>query len=331
MGGAASSVSRLPNEGATAAQIKGVVGCLYDESKFGDGLTKAKLIEIGNELGISDTSQIVIANLCQFAKCRVSLDAAWDQYKADNGGDNAGLSDIKSFDHPWVKWDTRECDPKLVQHIYKIGGSDEPVTNVEELYEAAKKAHEIFVAKLQEVLERAGNLPNVVCDGHDAGSGNLMVAPLKGVDRIEAKVESYFKKTWPASKYSVVHDVVRGTYIADSVKDAADLVQWLKEHGEQAGVQLVRVENRFAPPKVKVTGYRDANLSLQITLDDRTKHVCELQVHLREIKQQSEKLKSHETYELFRQMFDGNGKAVDERLGVRPPSHPKTALSLVVD
>ena len=69
---------------------------------------------------------------------------------------------------------------------------------------------------------------------------------------------------------------------------------------------MIRLQNRFERPTV--TGYRDANLSLRITLEDGTKHVCELQVHLRKLKTLAAELKSHETYELFRSMFHGNNR-----------------------
>ena len=119
MGSGASSIAKLPDT-ITAVQAKGAVGCLFDESKLNDAgcIEKTKLISIGAEQGITETSQITIRNLCKYVNCRQELDGTWDEYVASNGGSDAGLPGHRTFDDKvWLDWGKRQCDPAFVQHI----------------------------------------------------------------------------------------------------------------------------------------------------------------------------------------------------------------------
>ena len=66
-------------------------------------------------------------------------------------------------------------------------------------------------------------------------------------------------------------------------------------------------------------GYRDFLLNLRVWLEDGTMHVCELQVHFRDVHALGTLHKTHSLYEYFRAYFGGDTDVVARRLDVLLP------------
>ena len=303
--GSAASVNSLP-ELVTEVDFKSIAGAVFDrawfdEHKDSEGkVDKAALIAAATKLGYDDTnynSKIVLRNLNQFVKVKYLLDKAWAGYP--------DTADLKRFTSFW-KEDNRTAGQYRQQ---RLGGGGEPVRDLAELMDVARAAEEQFPAVLDKLLESAG-LSTKPYDA-ETHQGHVMLAPLKGKARIEAKTASWGKVD-PGPPCSWIFDVVRATYLADTPAEVAALLDaLLAPSGE---FELTMLNNRCCPGLFQ--GYRDMNTNLRIRLKDGTLHACELQVHLREIKSLAVEHESHETYEFFRRYFDGNSSAVKERLAV---------------
>ena len=76
----------------------------------------------------------------------------------------------------------------------------------------------------------------------------------------------------------------------------------------ERGVNVVRFKNRFKHPMLD--GGRDMNFNIVVTLDDGTRFVCELQVHLKQILDFN--MAKHIAYEFFRDYYKGSD-AVEQR------------------
>ena len=101
-------------------------------------------------------------------------------------------------------------------------------------------------------------------------------------------------------------DIVRGSIVVDTEDDLEAVVKRLLENHvetEHDGVRVVRFKNRFKHPMPD--GGRDMNFNIVVTLDDGTRFVCELQVHLKQILDFN--LAKHVAYEFFRAYFKGGG------------------------
>ena len=172
---------------------------------------------------------------------------------------------------------------------------------------AAKAALEQYPEKLKSLLKSAGTEP--VLYNHDTHEGILMLAPLKGEDRIAVKARDEYNNVKPGPGIAWIYDAVRATAVMDDANQVADLIEALLKVD---GVKIIKLKNRSAKPLFQ--GYRDFLLNLAFTLKDGTVHVCELQVHYRKIKLLGVELKSHETYEFFRSYFTGNMGAAAKML-----------------
>ena len=73
-------------------------------------------------------------------------------------------------------------------------------------------------------------------------------------------------------------------------------------------VEIVRVKNRFNPPLF--SGYRDILMNVAVKVGS-VSHLCELQIHLKAIKDSEPMHKSHLTYEFFPVVLLGNAEAVE--------------------
>jgi len=94
---------------------------------------------------------------------------------------------------------------------------------------------------------------------------------------------------------------------ADQILDFLELIR------ADESIEIVKSKNRFRNPTL--SGYRDWNLQLQISSNDGSmKHICELQLHLEEIKEAAVKLGSHKYYEFFRKYYAGATDTLEGRL-----------------
>jgi tetratricopeptide (TPR) repeat protein len=173
-----------------------------------------------------------------------------------------------------------------------------PVRSVEDLYRVAEAVHEKFDAFLQNIASTAGV--------------NVKLAPLKGKLRAEEKgYQDYVDRECPDGGPVVgwVFDIVRGTLLCDSAEQIEAVVKLFV--ADTRVTVVITFKNRFKNPTPN--GYCDMLFQI-VFCDDGISHVCEVQVHLRQIKEYEAEHKSHEAYDYFRVFFDGSMNTVAARL-----------------
>ena len=189
---------------------------------------------------------------------------------------------------PWVGMD-------LGDECRQCGLDGTPAKTLEDLYAIAEVAREEY-AKVM----------TAACTDSAAA---LTVAGLKGKERAAAKAsEEYKDKTEPFVSW--LFDVVRGSVLCET-EDA--IVRLFRAIEANPNIEIVRVKNRFNPPLFN--GYRDILMNVAVKVKN-VSHLCELQIHLKAIKDSEPMHKSHLTYEFFRSFFLGNAEAVEERLNL---------------
>ena len=162
--------------------------------------------------------------------------------------------------------------------------SQEPPLTLEELHDAAaatKDAFEDFVIK---VARKAGL---------DV-SKQVSFPAMKSRDACHRKaVEDY------GGDYSCVVDVVRCSIVAHSTEEltaVADTFECLKLQG----FEVVRFKNRFFDENKRAPlltmGYRDALFSIAVETQPGVAHVCEVQLHLQQIKAKEKLAYPHYVY-----------------------------------
>ena len=189
------------------------------------------------------------------------------------------------------------------------------VASVEELFQAAPAALKKYQRIVQQVAAEAG-----------IDTKRVKVAPLKDPVRAVEKARDYGKRE-PGPDVSWLFDIVRGKVECESEGEILGLVAGLLNLsiGSSDEVKIVRLKNRFK--KSTPAGYRDINMNIMIKVDgDREGgeeeeeqqfcffHVCELQVHFKQIVERDRELGSHVAYEFFRSYFKGSTSSVERRL-----------------
>jgi len=177
----------------------------------------------------------------------------------------------------------------------QCGPDGTPAKTLEDLYAIAEVAREEYTKVM-----------TAACADSAAA---LTVAGLKGKERAAAKAsEEYKDKTAPFVSW--LFDVVRGSVLCET-EDA--IVHLFRAIEADPNIEIIRVKNRFNPPLFN--GYRDILMNVAVKVGS-VSHLCELQIHLKAIKDSEPMHKSHLTYEFFRSYFLGNAKAVEERLNL---------------
>jgi hypothetical protein len=106
-----------------------------------------------------------------------------------------------------------------------------------------------------------------------------------------------------------VFDIVRGTLLCDSVESIKAVVALLV--GDKRVLKVITLKNRFKHPTPNGFCY----MLFQLLFGEGgVVHVCEVQVHLRQITEYAAEHKSHVSYDYFRQFFDGTMNTVAARL-----------------
>lgn len=134
--------------------------------------------------------------------------------------------------------------------------------------------------------------------------------PLKGRDRASEKAEDDYSKRNPGPGEAWLFDIVRGSVICEDGHTVAAVVRELAAH--PAVHAVVKFKNRFKSPTE--VGFRDAMLVFSIKTKAGFEHTCEVQVHLRAVKEYGLLSNSHWYYEYFRSFFAGSMETVAKRL-----------------
>ena len=165
----------------------------------------------------------------------------------------------------------------------------------------------------------------------------MQVAPLKRRERALEKASNDYDDRDPGPAVSWLFDIVRGKAVCETGDQI--LAVWNHLQACKAdGLEIARVKNRCAKPNFN--GYRDFLLNLKLPIlggaDGRSIvswHMCELQIHIKQITDAEKRLNSHTTYEYFRTYFFGNMDAMGKRLNLvlKLGNMEATSLSEMVD
>ena len=292
-----------------------------------DTIDIARVMKAVEAQGLAERGAVLWKNLLHFFEVRQALDAAWAKVEGTQCiEDGIGAFDrLKNDDGKTYNGEYRQFSP----------ATGRPAQNVEELFAAATIARTIY----SQVLAKAGSEAKIAAD-------LVVIAPMKERERAQEKARDDYSDRTPGPAEAWLFDVVRGKIVCVTGDEV--LAVW---HALQAmsHVDVVRVKNRCKEPKFN--GYRDFLINLRVRIDgdnDNAKsdevrlpratesdavaaaesegpsqtnvravwHMCELQLHIKQIVDVEKELHSHVAYEFFRNYFHGNEDAVKKRLAV---------------
>jgi len=166
------------------------------------------------------------------------------------------------------------------------------VRNLDDLIGPAKLAQEVLT-RLLSLLAR---------EIKDMQQGSYVVAPLKQRNRAFNKAQEEYSHRSPGPPESWLYDVVRASIYCKSYAQIAEVNKWISRN-----THIVRSKNRFDEPCFN--GYRDLIFHVSIPFKDDLAHICEIQVHHKEIKALDEQLGIPRHYEYFRSVFAGHRRS----------------------
>jgi tetratricopeptide (TPR) repeat protein len=160
------------------------------------------------------------------------------------------------------------------------------VRSLDELYGAAESANAELKFFLNKLVEDVKGLE----------SRDLILAPLKPRRRAFEKAKSEYNRRIPGPPESWLYDVVRAGVVCKSYKQMSDVNKWLGNN-----CHVVQAKNRFAEPCFN--GYRDLLFHVSIPFRDELAHICEIQVHHKDILALNELYGLPKHYDFFRSCF----------------------------
>ncbi|KAL3940529.1 MAG: hypothetical protein SGBAC_004957 [Bacillariaceae sp.] len=173
--------------------------------------------------------------------------------------------------------------------------NNEVVRSLDELYATAAQAR----PALYKVLD---NLTDEIL-GLDLQSTQL--AELKPRDRAFEKAKEEYGDRRPGPPESWLCDVVRASVICKSYKQMNDVNKWLQKHCD-----VVKAKNRFLEPAFN--GYRDLLFHVKVKVQGDLSHICEIQVHHRDMKALDFQFGMPKHYEFFRSSFAGPWRSQED-------------------
>lgn len=162
------------------------------------------------------------------------------------------------------------------------------VRNLNDLYGPAELARD----------ELSRLLSQLVGDVKGMDESSFSVAPLKQQNKAFDKAREEFFHRLPGPSESWLYDVARGSVYCKSYKQVADVNKWLSKNAH-----IVQSKNRFQQPCFN--GYRDLLFHVSIPYQDDLAHICEVQVHHKDMKALDEQFGMPKHYEYFRSAFAG--------------------------
>eukprot|EP00729_Bicosta_minor_P009284 gene9284-biopygen16959 len=194
-----------------------------------------------------------------------------------------------------------ESHIKLELYQRQLDGKS-PITSTEEVYEVADKVLPLFKQMLDEIAKSVG--ADVIVKMSPAG--------LKAVDRaLQKALADYSDRACPNNGPPIgwVFDIVRGTLSCGTIQSVIAVVALLVK--DKRITIRIKFKNRFKHPTPN--GFCDMLFQV-VFADQGLVHTCEIQVHLRPITEYAVEHKSHESYDYFRQFFQGSMNTVAARL-----------------
>ena len=215
------------------------------------------------------------------------MESAWAPFS------DGSLERIKPIDV--VEKSTNVFDPSMRQKSL----TGEFARTLDELYETAEVARPLFLDFLRDIL-RTLNIPE----------SRLDVYTLKKRLRAAEKAKDDYSSRPDGPGLGWLYDIVRSSFVCEILEEIKRVIDHLTA---MEGVVL-RVKNRFAKPTP--SGFRDFFVNVRLTMPGRdghpVTHICELQVHLRVLKEFDRAIGSHKDYEFFRTYFTGGVAVVEE-------------------
>jgi tetratricopeptide (TPR) repeat protein len=171
------------------------------------------------------------------------------------------------------------------------------VRSLDDIYEAATKAEPALKKLLQQITKDVKGLD----------SDAVYMGPLKTRDRAFQKAKQEYSDRKPGPAESWLYDIVRGSIVCKTFKQISEVNKWL---GKNAFV--ITAKNRFETPAFN--GYRDLIYHLSIPYKGDLAHICEIQVHHKELKVLDEQYGLPTHMEYFRSSFAGPWRTQDETM-----------------
>ena len=161
----------------------------------------------------------------------------------------------------------------------------QPTTDIEQLYDSAHAAYPQYNQICMDIAQKTG--------------GEFTPAPIKHVYRAIEKTALRADET-RRFECSNVYDVVRGALVYDTI---SEVLVGLKEVCKRFIV--VRIKNRFVPVGQAGLsgGWRDVVINMKIE-GDRSKHILEVQIHLRSLLKVRSSLGGHFIYAKYRALSE---------------------------
>ncbi|KAL3920409.1 MAG: hypothetical protein SGILL_003279 [Bacillariaceae sp.] len=163
---------------------------------------------------------------------------------------------------------------------------DKLVRSLDDLYKVA----ELAVTELKYFMNQ------MAMEVKNLETYNATVAPVKPRDRAFEKAESEYKHRIPGPPESWLYDIVRASVVCKSYKQMSDVNKWLGKN-----CHVVQAKNRFAEPCFN--GYRDLLFHVSIPFKGELAHICEIQVHHKDMYALNEQYGLPKHYEFFRSCF----------------------------
>jgi tetratricopeptide (TPR) repeat protein len=176
-------------------------------------------------------------------------------------------------------------------------GYKDVVKNLDDLYDAAQLTREALIKVLDDLTDEVNGLYNE----------SIELPDLKPRDRAYEKAKEEYGDRRPGPPESWLYDVARASVICKSYKQMADVNKWLGKN-----VHIVSSKNRFYEPVFN--GYRDLLYHISIPYRGKLTHICEIQVHHKDIKALDLQYGLPKHYEFFRSCFAGPWRTQEQIL-----------------
>eukprot|EP00980_Cylindrotheca_fusiformis_P021705 scaffold8535_cov132-Cylindrotheca_fusiformis.AAC.13 len=191
----------------------------------------------------------------------------------------------------------RRVSGEFKSEYQQTDGENDVVRNLDDLYDAAELTREALVKLLDKLTDEVNGLYNE----------SIELPELKPRDRAYEKAREEYRDRRPGPPESWLYDVARASVICKSYKQMSDVNKWLAKN-----VHIVSAKNRFYEPVFN--GYRDLLFHISVPYRGKLTHICEVQVHHKDMKALDLQLGLPKHYEFFRSCFAGHRRTQEQIL-----------------
>lgn len=183
------------------------------------------------------------------------------------------------------------------------------VQSFKELYEAAREAKVFFDDLIVEKL----------CCRRGLSYQNYNPKPILNPGEAMRSIKSCeLDRIEPGPSFSWIFDIVRGEIVCELEDQIYSILSELLS-GSNAAMQVVRMKNYFRKPLI--IGYRCIKANILVAIRRGVHHICELEIHLKPLKQLADQLKAEKLVQYFEPYFGVVSRSAckesDEDLGLQ--------------